>query len=192
MIKTFLLLLATACGVLESDPKITKDHFDAAPINIIGSSISSTPTSCPVWSVHFSPNGGATEYIVGKINSAKTSIFVQAYSFTSKPIADALIKAKARGILVEGIFDKGDKTGKGSLVEYLKQNKVPALYDCKHAIAHNKIIIIDEKIVFSGSFNLTEAAEHSNAENSIEIQDVNLAKLYYNNYLLHKQHSVAL
>jgi hypothetical protein len=51
--------------------------------------------SCPV-EIAFSPSGGATELVVKTIESAKTSVRVAAYSFTSKPIAQAL--AKKRGI----------------------------------------------------------------------------------------------
>ena len=44
--------------------------------------------------VYFSPNGGCTDAILSEINQAKTEILLQAYSFTSKPIAQALIRAQ--------------------------------------------------------------------------------------------------
>jgi phosphatidylserine/phosphatidylglycerophosphate/cardiolipin synthase-like enzyme len=43
--------------------------------------------------VYFSPNGGCTEAIVKEITNAKSEILVQAYSFTSTPIAKALVDA---------------------------------------------------------------------------------------------------
>jgi phosphatidylserine/phosphatidylglycerophosphate/cardiolipin synthase-like enzyme len=55
---------------------------------------------------YFSPHGGATEAIVKEIDSAKKEILVQAYSFTSTPIAKALVNAHKRGVHVEVVLDK--------------------------------------------------------------------------------------
>lgn len=47
--------------------------------------------------VCFSPNKGCTAAIVNAIDKARTVILVQAYSFTSTPIAKALLHAHKRG-----------------------------------------------------------------------------------------------
>jgi len=60
----------------------------------------------PAWSVYFSPQGGCTEAIIKELDKAKTSIFVQAYIFTSAPIAKSLLNAHKRKIEVEIILDK--------------------------------------------------------------------------------------
>ena len=62
------------------------------------------PSHAPI-SVYFSPNGGCTQAIIDEINSAKSEILVQAYSFTSAPIAKALVEAHKRGIKVLVILD---------------------------------------------------------------------------------------
>ena len=49
--------------------------------------------------VAFSPNAGATELVVKVIDAARQSIRLAAYSFTSKPIAEALVAAHKRGIV---------------------------------------------------------------------------------------------
>ena len=49
----------------------------------------------------FSPARGATALVVKTIGEAKHSVRVAAYSFTSKPIAEALLSAHRRGIDVE-------------------------------------------------------------------------------------------
>jgi phosphatidylserine/phosphatidylglycerophosphate/cardiolipin synthase-like enzyme len=56
--------------------------------------------------VCFSPTGGCTENIVEQINAAKSKILVQAYSFTSAPIAKALLYVYKRGVKIEAILDK--------------------------------------------------------------------------------------
>jgi len=45
---------------------------------------------------------------VTELNKAKSEILVQAYSFTSKPIAQALVDAHKRGVHTEIILDKSN------------------------------------------------------------------------------------
>ena len=66
---------------------------------------------------------------------------------------------------------------------------IPTYIDAKHAIAHNKIIIIDRRIVITGSFNFTRAAEENNAENLLIITSPELAEKYLQNWQTHRDHS---
>lgn len=59
--------------------------------------------------VYFSPNGGGTQAIINEIASAKVQILVQAYSFTSAPIAKTLVDAHKRGVKVEALLDKSQR-----------------------------------------------------------------------------------
>lgn len=158
--------------------------------------IQAEQNSCPMpnnvqWEVHFSPNGMTTASIVGHLDHANRSIFVQAYSFTSAPIAEALIKAHNRDVRVEVLVDKSQLTARGSVIQMLVGNGVRVFVDDKHAIAHNKVIILDDITVFTGSFNFTNAAEHNNAENSIRLTDIKIAETYRKNWEDHKKHSVS-
>ncbi len=66
---------------------------------------------------------------------------------------------------------------------------IPTFIDPAHAIAHNKIIVIDQETVITGSFNFTRAAEERNAENLLIIKSKDLAKPYIDNWNQHKEHS---
>src|ERR1035437_9057589 len=68
--------------------------------------------------VCFSPNGGCTQAIIQEIDQAKSEILVQAYSFTSAPIAKALLSANKRGVKVIAVLDKSNKTAKYSSVTF--------------------------------------------------------------------------
>ena len=139
--------------------------------------------------VYFSPKGGCTQAIVEEIRNAKQFILVQAYSFTSAPIAGALVEASRSGVRVEAVLDKSNKTANYSEATFLKNANVPTWIDGKHAIAHNKIIIIDGNTVITGSFNFTKAGEESNAENLLIIQSAELAARYIANFQEHKAHA---
>jgi phosphatidylserine/phosphatidylglycerophosphate/cardiolipin synthase-like enzyme len=139
--------------------------------------------------VYFSPNGGATDAVVNALDHATNNVLVQAYSFTSAPIARALVDAHRRNADVRVILDKSQRTEKYSEADFLSHNGIPTWIDAEHAIAHNKIIIIDSYLVLTGSFNFTKAAEEHNAENLLLINDSALARQYEENWRLHQRHS---
>ncbi len=138
--------------------------------------------------IYFSPHGGATEAIVHELDKAKSQILVQAYSFTSEDIAKALADAHKRGVYVEAILDKSNRTTKYNAADFVAHMGIPTYIDTDHAIAHNKIMIVDGGTVITGSFNFTKAAEEKNAENLLIIKSTELAKIYTDNWYLHKKH----
>lgn len=139
--------------------------------------------------VYFSPGGGATDAIVNEIGKAKSEVLVQAYSFTSAPIARALVYAHKRGVHVEIILDKSQRSQRYSSADFTAHAGIPTYIDARHAIAHNKIMIIDREIVVTGSFNFTKAAEEKNAENLLILKSRELARLYIDNWQSHRKHS---
>lgn len=142
--------------------------------------------------VYFSPKGGSTEAVVAEISKARNEVLVQAYSFTSTPIAKALLDAHKRGVKVKAILDKSQKTAKYSSATFLFNAGVTVLIDNRHAIAHNKIMIIDRSVLITGSFNFTKAAEEKNAENLLIIRaNPKLLERYLSNFEEHSGHSEA-
>ena len=139
--------------------------------------------------VYFSPKGGCTEAVVRELDSAKASVVVQAYSFTSTPIAKALLMAHKRGVNVQVILDKSQRTEKYSEADFLVNVGIPTRIDAQHAIAHNKIMVIDGMTVITGSFNFTTNAEQHNAENLLVIRSPELAATYTANWNAHFAHS---
>lgn len=140
----------------------------------------------------FSPNGGGTEAILSEIRHARAEVLVQAYSFTSAPIAKALLDARKRGVKVIVILDKSQRKASYSAADFLRNSGIATYIDGKHAIAHNKIMIIDRECVLTGSFNFTKAAEEKNAENILVIRgDPDLTSKYIGNFDWHLRHSEA-
>ena len=138
--------------------------------------------------VCFTPPSGCSEKIIEEINNSKASIYVQAYGFTSKKIADSLINAHLRGVKVQVILDRSNMSKKGySKLMDLKEAGINISLDIVPGIAHNKVMIIDEKKVITGSFNFTEAADKRNSENVIIIEDKETVKQYLNNWYNRKK-----
>ena len=139
--------------------------------------------------VYFSPDDECTNTIVKEINNAKSEIFLQAYSFTSEEIAAALVRAHKKGVHVELILDKSNRSAKYTAGDVTAGGGIPTYIDSRHAIANNKIMIIDGRIVVTGSFNFTKAAEEKNAENILIIRNKDLAGVYLGNWRRHKAHA---
>ena len=140
--------------------------------------------------VYFSPDGGTTAAIINELNSAKSEILIQAYSFTSTPIAKALLEARKRSVKIEVVLDKSQRSEKYSSADFVAHAGIPVYIDSKHKIAHNKIMIIDRNTLITGSFNFTKAAEESNAENLLILKgNKSLVDRYIENFESHKGHS---
>ena len=154
-----------------------------------GQAMQEVPTYIVSTRVYFSPDGIDPQAIIDQINGAKRSIFVQAYSFTNKDIVKALVEANKRGVDVFVILDKSNKTDRYSVADLLDHFAVSTYIDDKHAIAHNKIMILDKETVITGSYNFTNAAEHKNAENTLIIRSADLADAYFANWAVHQKHS---
>jgi phosphatidylserine/phosphatidylglycerophosphate/cardiolipin synthase-like enzyme len=92
-------------------------------------------------------------------------------------------------VQVQVILDKSQRTEQYSSADFLANQGVPTKIDANHAIAHNKVIIIEGETVISGSFNFTKAAQEKNAENVLIIRDQALAAQYTQNWQAHAQHS---
>jgi phosphatidylserine/phosphatidylglycerophosphate/cardiolipin synthase-like enzyme len=137
----------------------------------------------PGWaSTCFTPPEDCTALIRGEIASAGRQVLVQAYSFTSEPIAEALVAARRRGVEVRVLLDGDSATGPNSVLASLRRGGVPVLLDDPPGIAHNKVMVIDGTRVITGSFNFTRAAEDRNAENLLILRDPAIAAAYLANW----------
>ncbi|MFA6408589.1 MAG: phospholipase D family protein [Gammaproteobacteria bacterium] len=134
------------------------------------------------YTVCFSPEGRCTQPIVTAIYNAKKEILVQAFSFTNFPIAKALVAAQKRGVDVEILLDKSAIVEPMYTVDYCRKHNLPIKIDYLPDIAHNKVMIIDDEITITGSFNFTKAADQKNTENLLLIHDKILAAKYKNNW----------
>jgi phosphatidylserine/phosphatidylglycerophosphate/cardiolipin synthase-like enzyme len=147
------------------------------------------PNTVAAIEVYFSPEGGCTDAVVRELGRARVGVLVQAYSFTSAPIAKALVDASRRGVKVQAVLDASQRTERYSSADFLRNSGIPTAIDAKHSIAHNKVMVIDGATVITGSFNFTTAAEKHNAENLLVIRDPRLAKKYADNWTIHAAHS---
>lgn len=144
----------------------------------------------------FTPGADAAGLIVRTIDAASTQVLVQAFSFTHRAIADALVRAHRRGLDVQVIADREQSDSlESTALQTLIEAGVPLLLDAEHSAAHNKVVLIDsgtrQPVLITGSFNFTFAAQYRNAENVLVLRgNSELAHAFFANWMRHREHSV--
>jgi phospholipase D len=121
-------------------------------------------------------------FAVAAIDGARRSLLVQAYNFTEPRIVAAIVAASRRGVQVAVIVDKRTARQRGEGVDAVAEAGIPTYVDRTPRIAHNKVMVIDEETVLTGSFNWSVSAERYNAENLLAIRSATLARFYTANF----------
>ncbi|KEY39094.1 nuclease NucT [Helicobacter pylori] len=138
----------------------------------------------------------ALNSLISGISSARESVKIAIYSFTHRDIARAIKSVASRGIKVQIIYDyESNHNNKQSTIGYLDKypnTKVCLLKGLKakngnyYGIMHQKVAIIDDKIVFLGSANWSKNAFENNYEVLLKTDDTKTilkAKSYYQKML---------
>lgn len=130
------------------------------------------PASAPQIEAAFSPDAGAEQLVVRTLASAKTSIHLAAYTFTSPAVVRALLDAKKRGVEVMVLVDERGNHSKASqtAMRILLEAGIPLRTISVYAIHHDKYAVIDGETVQTGSFNYSMAAAKSNSENVLVVR----------------------
>jgi phosphatidylserine/phosphatidylglycerophosphate/cardiolipin synthase-like enzyme len=129
-----------------------------------------------------SEDSALEEAIVPLVGSANKSIRFLAFSFTDYPLAEAMIKRSQNGVDVAGVFEKFGSDTDAAELDTLFCAKVPVRQDGNSSFMHNKVIVVDERYVITGSLNFSTNAEESNDENVVIIDNPDIAKLYMQNF----------
>jgi phosphatidylserine/phosphatidylglycerophosphate/cardiolipin synthase-like enzyme len=129
------------------------------------------------------PQRSAERLVKKIIDAATTSVVIAAYQMTSKPIADSLCKAAARGVAVTAVLDnKSNPHKKGySKRDYLSDCGVYVRTTSRYPIMHDKFIVVDSAHIETGSFNYSFAAAERNAENALVMWNNPLLAAQYQN-----------
>jgi phosphatidylserine/phosphatidylglycerophosphate/cardiolipin synthase-like enzyme len=126
----------------------------------------------------FCPDDLCSENIADIIEKANNSIYFMEFSFTDQIIANAIVNRYNNDITVSGVIEKNQANVAGSRFEFLKYQDIDVSYDNNKYFMHHKVIIIDKKIVVTGSMNPTSAGNLRNDENVLIIYDKDIAEKY--------------
>ena len=137
-----------------------------------------------VVSVYFSPTDKIiTTKIIPAINKAQKYVYIASFIITNKKIENALISAKMRGVDIKVITDATSANGKYSIHNNLRNYNIPVKIENKAGKMHTKSIIIDDKMVYLGSMNLTKNGEQKNDENVLLIKNSKKAQKFKEQFI---------
>ena len=130
-------------------------------------------TASPPIEVAFSPEAGAEALVVKVIGSARQTIRLTGYSFTSPAVVRSLMDAKQRGVDVKIILDDKGNRGQASVaaMNLIVGAGIPLRVVSAYTIHHDKYVVVDDKHTETGSFNFSQAAAKSNSENVLVVWD---------------------
>jgi phosphatidylserine/phosphatidylglycerophosphate/cardiolipin synthase-like enzyme len=128
--------------------------------------------------VLFSAEDHAVSNLIALVNDAQVNIRFLAFSFTDYPLAKAMIDRAAAGVDVKGVYETFGSTASGSEMKTFWCAGVPVRQDGNSGFLHDKIIIIDNSIVATGSLNYSSNADDSNEENVVIVDNAEIAALY--------------
>jgi phosphatidylserine/phosphatidylglycerophosphate/cardiolipin synthase-like enzyme len=129
---------------------------------------------------YFSPVDHVMDKLVGMVNGAQKSIRFMIFTYTDQDLANAMIARFNAGVDVAGVIENRGAS-QGALVP-LACAKVPVKVDGNKYTMHHKVIIIDNSIVITGSFNFTKAADTVNDDNILVIEDASIAQQYLDEF----------
>lgn len=133
--------------------------------------------------IYFSPDDGTAARLVELISSAQESVSFMAFSFTADDIASAMLARAANGVIVRGVFEESQvESNIGDEYLTLRNAGLDVRLDGNRANMHHKVIIIDDTIVITGSYNFSASAEDRNDENTLVIYSPQIAALFQNEF----------
>jgi len=128
--------------------------------------------------VLFSPQDNCARDIVTRIDQARSYVYVAMYVFTARPLAQALVRARDRGLDVKVCLDQEQSKYEYSKSKFLENKGIPVKLIGGSGIMHNKFCVIDGVITITGSYNWTGRADLENDENVLIVRSAEIARQY--------------
>jgi phosphatidylserine/phosphatidylglycerophosphate/cardiolipin synthase-like enzyme len=175
LILSLLVLASVALSGFGEPPPGT--NFSDTTTGTTGENISS----------YYSPNGGIKDLIISKIRSSQKSIMIAVHSFALKDVADALVKAKNRGVDVRVIMDEVNSEDRNLKLDELNKAGIfvklrTGIGESESKSVNNKFAIFDEAEVIAGSYNWSDPSASSSSENAVFIKDPAVVKKYVEDF----------
>lgn len=142
----------------------------------------------PSTQVWFTPTDKALDALLAAVRSARKEILVQASAFRSPELAQALVDAKLRGVTVEVLLTPGQETDPTSVLQFLLDQGLAPLIDHDHAATLAQVIMIDERIVLTGTTPFAAPSDGDSGQLLALRDQPGLAAAFRRQFFLHREH----
>jgi phosphatidylserine/phosphatidylglycerophosphate/cardiolipin synthase-like enzyme len=169
-----LLILAFSAGFVTASFYASRQY----PTETFTTTVTKTVALGDIQYVCFSRVDDCSSIIIKLIDSAERYVHVAIYSFTLDSLGDALVKAKNRGVEVKVVMEREQAEVKGSEYGRLLKAGINVRLDGNKYLMHHKFMVVDGRMVVTGSYNWSYGAEENNDENMIVVSNPDVARLY--------------
>ena len=128
--------------------------------------------------VYFSPGTEIGEALSNLLRDAQESVRLCVFSITDHRLAKEILNCQRRGVEVEIITDDQKMFDRSSEIQDMRMAGIDIKIDHSKYHMHNKFGIIDNRIVFTGSFNWTYTASKHNQENLLVTTNGSIVKQF--------------
>ena len=132
--------------------------------------------------VYFSPGEDCVNHIIDLINEAYTQLDICVFTISDDRISRAIVEAMKNGVEIRIISDNFKVEDTGSDIEDLSRVGIPVKLDTSDNHMHHKFMIVDNKIVLTGSYNWTRSAALYNQENILSMDDEEVVSKFSNEF----------
>ena len=128
----------------------------------------------------FSPEGSIKESLLKEVDSTTSTLELAIHEITSFDLAQAIVKAKQRGVKVRIMADSKQAKAKSSRITFLIKQGIPVkvLGGKEKGVMNHRFAILDGKKILTGSFDWSETSEKWNYENVLIIRDSEVVASY--------------
>ena len=128
--------------------------------------------------------GGIEDALAASIDKSIRSLDIAAFELNSDAIFTAILRAHRRGVTVRIVTDDkhGLEDARDSAIRDLQRAGIPVVDDGRAGLMHNKFIIVDGRIVWTGSWNLTVNGSYRNNNNALVLDDSRAARAYQDEF----------
>jgi cardiolipin hydrolase len=117
----------------------------------------------------FSPGDECLRHILSLIRSAEKSLDICVFTITDDRIARALVAAYERHIEIRIVTDDDKVYDPGSDIRFLAEKGMNIRVDNSPSHMHHKFMVVDGRVLLTGSYNWTRSAGKNNHENLISM-----------------------
>ncbi len=120
----------------------------------------------PFWEVYFTSQCQPEFRLAELIRGARREVHLALYDLNNPEVINALL-ARKNEIEIRIITETDNSSSWG--VSRLRDAGIPLKMDDRNPLMHNKFVVIDDSVVWTGSYNLTERGSFVNYDNAVVI-----------------------
>lgn len=123
--------------------------------------------------------GGIDTQLVAALNNVRSTLDIAAFEFNNVVLTEAVLAAHQRGVRIRMVTDnEHGLNDRDTTIGQFVAAGIPVVDDGRSALMHNKFMILDSTVVWTGSWNYTINDTYRNNNNALSIRSQQAVQNY--------------